>query len=130
MHALLMPVWDIRRATPEDMPAVMAMRERNERAYVGAVEVPVNVAWLVVTKYDRVVACAGVSYAGERRLIVTDLYHDGTYTGKRGLAKLLRDGLAARANIFVSVPFDRPDLRDALERRGIVFNAWNGEYRP
>lgn len=122
--------WDVRRATPEDMSAVLALRERYEREYVGVIEVPVNVAWFIVTKDDNVVACMGLSYAGERRLIVTDLYDDGTYAGKRGLALLIRDGLAAHATIYFSVPFDRPDLRDALERRGIVFNAWNGEYRP
>lgn len=127
---LALDCWEIRRATPDDMPSILALRERYAREFVGVIEVPVNVAWFVARKDGRVVACTAVSYAGERRLIVTDLYHDGTFTGKRGLARLLRDGLAAHAILYFSVPFDRPDLRDALERRGIVFNAWNGEYHP
>ena len=120
---------EVREATVRDLPAIMAMRERQEREFIGQVEVPVNVTWFVAVRGgERVVACAGVSYATQRKVIITDFLDDGTYGGRRGLARLIRDALAAHAKLFISVPFDRPELRWALERRGIVFKAWHGEY--
>lgn len=119
----------VREATVQDVPAIREMRARNEREFIGYVEQPVNVTWFVAVT-DHPVACAAVNIGPERKVIITDLHDDGSYAGRRGLASLLNDALESRAKLFVSVPFDRPELRRVLERRGIVFKAWHGEYHP
>lgn len=120
---------EIRKVTTEgDWRAVQEMRSENERDFVGTIPLPVNATWFVAARDDRVIACAGVVIVGEGQVMITDLYDDGTYGGRRGLCMLLRDALHSRVKLFVSVPFDRPDLRAALERKGFVFKNWEGEY--
>lgn len=119
----------VREATLHDTAAIRTMRARNEREFIGYVEQPVNVTWFVAVT-DHPVACAAVNIGPNRKVIITDLHDDGSYAGRRGLLALLRDALESRAKLFVSVPFDRPELRRVLERRGIVFKAWHGEYDP
>jgi hypothetical protein len=121
---------EVREATPDDLPVIAAMREANERDFIGKVDIPMDAVWWVADCDGQIVACAAVAVIPERKAIITDLYCEPTITGRKGLACLIRDGMGARAILYVGVPFDRPDLRLALERRGFVFTAWQGEYRP
>lgn len=121
---------EVREATPRDLDVIAAMREQNEREFVGKVDVPMNAIWWVADWGGQIVACAAVAVIAGRKAIITDLYCEPTFTGRKGLARLIRDGMGARAILYVGVPFDRPDLRRVLERRGFVFTAWQGEYRP
>lgn len=121
---------EVREATDDDLGTIMRMREENERDFVGKVDIPMNAVWWVADFDGRIVACAAVAVIPERKAIITDLYCEPTLTGRKGLARLIRDGMGARAILYVGVPFDRPELRAALERRGFTFTAWQGEYRP
>lgn len=128
MITLVRPKLVVREATLHDVVAIREMRRSYEREFVGTVDVPLGVTWFVAACGDRIVACLGTGIATQRRLIVTDLYAERSYAGKRGLVLLFDEMRRARAKIYVQVPFDRPELKRALERRGIAFNAWCGEY--
>lgn len=115
----------IRMAVRQDMPEILALRDRQARAFVGRVNIPTNVQWIVAVD-EHVRACAGFALATaeghERKIIATDIYDDGTRTGKRALSMLLDDARQAIANgvkIFAIVPLDRPQLARHLERRGL-----------
>jgi len=113
----------------DDLPAVYHLRKLHDRPYVGMThDVPLNLVWWVASQDDRVVACMGFALAPNRRMIISDLYDNGTPAGKRGLSALIAEGCSAHAKLYFYVPFDRPDLKRALERRGIVFKSWGGEY--
>jgi hypothetical protein len=117
----------VREATLHDVAAIRAMRARNERPFIGYVEIPANVTWFVACN-SHPVACAAVNIGPDRKVVITDLHDDGSFAGRRGLVALLGDAFGAHATLFVSVPFDRPELRTVLERRGFVFKAWHGEF--
>jgi len=130
MIALEKPV-TIRNATDNDGPAIQVMRSRQERAFVGRVDVPVNVEWLVVEVDGIVRACAGFCIATatghNRTVIATDIYDDGTRAGKRALSVLLDDARQAiehGVRIYAIVPLDRPQLVRHLERRGMSLNGY------
>lgn len=120
---------ELREATVADLEAVFKLRKLHDRPFVGPItDIPVNLSWWVAVDGERVVACMGFALAPGRRMIISDLYDDGTRPGKRGLGALIQEGLHAGVKLYMNVPFDRPDLRKALERRGIVFKSWGGEY--
>lgn len=121
----------IRDARPDDMPAIIAMRDRQAREFVGNVTVPVNVQWIVAEVNGIVRACEGFAVATAeghaRTIIATDLYDDGTREGKRALVALLDDARQAILNgvrIYAIVPLDRPQLVRHLERRGMPVNGY------
>lgn len=121
----------IRMAQADDMPAIMELRARHEREFVGHVDVPVNVQWLVVERAG-IRACGAFCVADpiKRTIIVTDVYDDGTRTGKRALSMLLDDAGQARANgvkLYIVVPLDRPQLVRHLERRGMRVTGYSME---
>lgn len=111
-----------------ELEQCFALRRQYERDFVGRVDVPVNVLWLVATVHHVVVACAGVAVVpGERKVIVTDLYHNGTRAGLRGMGALIHDVLASDMRIYATIPLDRPTLVRALERRGLRVTGYSME---
>lgn len=121
---------EVREATEDDMPAIMALRDADLRDAIGNPDLPMGRVWWVADLDGKIVACAAVVVVPDRKALITDIYCEPTITGRKGLARLIRDGMGARAILFVGVPFDRPELRAALERRGFVFTHWQGEYHP
>jgi len=120
----------LREATVGDTAAIYALRMLHDRPFVGGVahDVGLCLTWWVAVERGNVVACMGFALAPGRRMIISDLYDDGTPAGKRGLSALIREMTSSNVKMYFNVPFDRPDLKRALERRGIVFKSWGGEY--
>jgi hypothetical protein len=120
----------LRLAELHEMKAIMDMRAAHEREFVGRVEVPVNVQWLVAERMGVVHACGGFCVTEGRTVIVTDVYDDGTREGKRALSALLDDAGQARMHgcrIYAIVPCDRPALVRHLERRGMRVTGFSME---
>lgn len=111
-----MTVWFAR---PEDMPVVEGLRASFERDFVGVVPVPSNLIWMCAGPGGEPHACLGFAPAGVHRIIITDLYDDGTRTGKRSLLALFQDVLASGVSPYVVVPLDKPALVRALVKRGM-----------
>lgn len=98
----------------------LALRGKYEREFVGRVEIPMNVVWLAAFAGGQIVACAGFAVVpNERKIIVTDLYHDDTRAGLRGLGAVIADVLRSDMRIYATIPLDKPALVKALERRGL-----------
>lgn len=127
------PRINVRLADWRDIEAINRLRERQDREFIGEVPLIAGLTFFVAEVDGEVVACSGGSYVpdppGEqRRAIVTDFYDDGTKNGKRGLLALLDDAMRARVKLYIQLPFDRPELHDFLERKGVRWVAWAGEY--
>ena len=119
----------VRKATPDDDVDIARLRYMQERDFTGDVPVVRGIEFFVAETGGRVVAVSGGSYVPKTRsAIVTDFYDDGTKDGKRGLVALLDDAMRSHVKLYIQVPFDRPELRDWLERKGVRWIAWSGEY--
>lgn len=119
---------EVREAEGLDMNAVLELRATAKRPFVGDVPVPPGLTWWVAARGERVVACVGLGMMPGRVVLFTDLYDDGTLTGKRGIVMLLHELSIARVKIYGSVPLDRPGLRKALEKRGGRLAGWSMEF--
>ena len=107
-------------ARPEELAGVLEMRTRFERPYTGGhVPVPPNVGWLCAGPLGQMRACLGFAPAGPGKIIITDLYDDDTWVGKRSLLALFADIRASGTLPFVVVPLDKPALIKALVKRGM-----------
>jgi hypothetical protein len=122
----------VRPADPQEEWAIRQLRDRHARAFVGPVAWPVNVTWFVVEWEGTIRACGAFAVVtnGERAIIATDVYDDGTRAGKRALSLLLDDAGHAKRDgvkIYAIVPLDRPQLVRHLERRGMTITGYSME---
>ena len=110
-------------ADAADVEACLALRATFVRPFVGSAPPPSNVTWLCAGPVGAMRACCAFAPAGEGRIIVTDLYDDGTWVGKRGVLALIYEVLNSGILPFVVVPLDRPGLIKALEKRGMTVSG-------
>jgi len=116
LHPQALALWFARS---EDLSVITALRDSFQREFVGVVPVPKNLIWMCAGPVGETRACLGFAPAGEHRIIITDLYDDGTRVGKRGLLALFHDVLASGVLPYVVVPLDKPELVRALVKRGM-----------
>lgn len=119
----------VRKATGDDWPDILRLRSLQDRDFTGGVPVVRGIEFFVAEVDGVIVACSGGSLVPETRsAIVTDFYDDGTKDGKRGLLALLADAMRSHVKLYVTLPMDRPELKDFLARKGVRWTAWAGEY--
>lgn len=110
----------IREATMADVPEIAKLRREASRKFVGSVDLPPGIQWLVAAKNGRVLAVVGFGIHPHRTLLVTDIYCEDSIEGRRALLGPLLDDMAAfSGKILATIPLDRPSLIRALKRRGM-----------
>ena len=110
-------------ANEEELESVLALRETFARPFVGTIPVPPNVTWLCAGPAGTMHACCGFAPAGPDKIVVTDLYDDGTRVGKRSVLALIYEVLGSGVFPFVVVPLDKPALVKALVKRGMIVSG-------
>lgn len=113
-----MTPFTIRPATVEDVPKIAEMREAAYRKHIGHVTIPVNTVWWVAELPDGVHGCCGLCFVSaqgfENSVIVTDIYDDGTFQGKRAIVAMLKEASATTLALHTTVPLDRIELAEWL----------------
>lgn len=125
----IVPSMAIRQVQDDfELQQCLVLRNSYDNAFGPRPDVPVSVIWWVAIIGTRVVACAGFCpVPGERKIIATDLYHDRTRDGLRGLSALMRDFFDSDLHVCANIPLDNPALARALVSRGLRLTGYSVE---